>query len=72
LFAAANGASGGRYAPTAHTGELDIGAWFDRKLLDRAWVMADDDGLVGHVGVRADPAPGVLLTRTPLVPGPGG
>jgi GNAT superfamily N-acetyltransferase len=57
LFAAANEASGGRYAPTVHSGELDIGAWFDRKRLDRAWVLADADGLVGYVGVRADPAP---------------
>jgi GNAT superfamily N-acetyltransferase len=31
--------------------------WFDRKHLDRAWGLEDADGLIGHVGVRADPAP---------------
>ncbi|MGK5113787.1 GNAT family N-acetyltransferase [Geodermatophilus sp. CPCC 205506] len=57
LFAAANDACCGRYAPSVYAGRLDIAEWFDRKRLDRSWVLADADGLVGHVGMRRDPEP---------------
>jgi len=57
LFAAANDASGGRYAPTVHDGVLGIADWFDRKTLDRAWLLDGGDGVVGHVGVRHDTRP---------------
>ena len=57
LFAAANHAARGRYAPTVYDGRLDIAAWCDRKTLDRAWALDDGDGVIGHVGVRGDPAP---------------
>src|SRR3954471_4663980 len=57
LFGAANDACGGRYAPSVHDGRVGIADWFDRKILDRAWVLEDATGLIGHVGVRSDPAP---------------
>jgi GNAT superfamily N-acetyltransferase len=52
LFAAANAASGGTYAPVVTAGEASVASWFDRKHLDAAWVACDPGGrVIGHVGV---------------------